>query len=227
MKTIFFTLICFVSTFSFMSCSSQDDNIYSCDDVINAWAQENISEIRSMSWAQWKKLPAEKKHAAYVAFTQQQKINFWKDKLTGLMTQDWSKEELDHIKLVYDFIIEHPSFFNNDGLTEEQENILELFFYKWSDIAKNKLGWNMKLIFAMVASGEDVILNKTRTGEDFTSGFDERIKYGPNDCHCNTSILSDFCNVTLQGICEDTSCNIVKGCGWLFMQDCNGKCSDL
>lgn len=135
-----------------MSCSSQDDNIYSCDDVINAWAQENILEIRSMSRAQWKKLPAEKKHAAYVAFTQQQKINFWKDKLTGLMTQDWSKEELDHIKLVYDFIIEHPSFFNNDGLTEEQENILELFFYKWSDIAKNKLGWNMKLIFAMVAS---------------------------------------------------------------------------
>lgn len=128
------------------------------------------------------------------------------------MALDWSKEELDHIKLVYDFIIEHPDYFESGKLTDEQLNVVDLFFYKWADMAQKELGWDMNLMVSIAASGEDLDLQNTRVGGGFVGSWDNSTT--DKSCHCNTGILSDFCNVSLQGVCEDVACvGTDDGCG--------------
>lgn len=142
------------------------------------------------------------------------------------MALDWSKEELDHVKLVYNFIMEHPDYFENGKLTDEQLNVVDLFFYKWADVAQNELGWDLKQIVAIAASGEDFFPQATR-GDGLADSF-EKPGLNNNSCHCNTGILSDFCNVTAQGACEKVACvGTDNGCGWVFLQECNGRCSDV
>lgn len=228
-KNLFYVFISIISAFGLSSCSDQDDMVFSCDESVNLWAKENIAEIREMNRAEWKTLSASKKRAAYVAFTPQQKISFWKEKLTNVMSMDWTKEEQAHIKLVYDFVNEHPDFFGGDGLTDEQLNVLDLFFYKWIDVAKNELGWDMKLMAAVAASGEDVVVQRSKVGPKsaIVDGFNDNMD-NMNSCQCNTKILSDFCNISSQGVCEDTDCEGSDfGCGWLLLEDCNGRCSEV
>lgn len=228
-KNLFYVFISNISAFGVSSCSDQDDMVFSCDESVNLWAKENIAEIREMNRAEWKTLPASKKRAAYVAFTPQQKISFWKEKLTNVMSMDWTKEEQAHIKLVYDFVNEHPDFFGGDGLTGEQLNVLDLFFYKWVDVAQNEFGWDMKLIAAIAAYGGDFEIDASTKGRKrvVTDIFDDRLD-DMNSCHCNTGMLSDFCNVTGEGMCEDVKCEGSDwGCGWIWLDDCNGRCSEF
>ena len=41
----------------------------------------------------------------------------------------------------------------------------------------------------------------------------------------NKSLI--ICGIYISGVCEDTKCNSSKGCGWLLLQECNGKCGGI
>lgn len=226
-KKLLFTLAAFIGILFIASCSEQDEMTYSCDKTVDTWAKSNIAKIQNMNRAAWKALPAEKKRAAYRAFTPQQKITFWKDKFTGVLALNLTEKEREHIKLVYDFIIEHQDFFNNRELTDEENNTLDLFFYKWTTIAQEEFGWDMKLLVAIAASGDDINVKRGNNGILYSIS-DPSIDATKNDCHCNTAILSDFCNVTSQGPCEDVDCvETSDGCGWIWRQSCNGRCAGV
>lgn len=219
--------VAFIGAWCLYSCSDQDEMVYSCDDAVNTWVKKNMAEIRGLNRLQWKNLPAVKKRAAYIAFTPQQKISFWKEKLEDVMTMDFTEDEREHVRIVYDFVIEHSDYFSKKGgLTDEEKNILDLFFYKWADTAQRKFGWDMGLIAAIAASGDDVEMQRASNGTlnysgDFNGGLNEM-----KSCHCNTAMFSDFCGVTGEGICEKVDCETSDwGCGWIWLGDCNGRCT--
>lgn len=218
---ITFVLMLIVISFS---CSTDDEQLYSCDKKINEWVKGNIPTIRKMNRTQWLQCKSSQSLAIYKAFAPTQKMLFWKEKFKELQELSWTREELSHILKVLKYVNTHPYIFSDDSLTEEQEDELELFFYDWQNMAITELGWTKVLCVAIAGTGYKL---KNKDGE-IDLQFSDTVISGPSspqkDCNCNTSILSDFCNVTLSGTCVKTKCNSEKGCGWLMLQTCNGEC---
>ena len=206
------------------SCSTDDEQLYSCDKTTNEWVKDNISTIRRMNRTQWLQCKSSRSLAIYKAFSPSQKMMFWKEKFKELQEMSWTREELEHILKVLKYVNTHSYVFGENKLTEDQEDELELFFYEWQNTAITKLGWTKALCVAIAGTGYKL---KNKDGE-IDLLFSDTVISGPSkpqkDCNCNTSIISDFCNVTLSGSCVKTICNSEKGCGWLMLQTCNGEC---
>ena len=102
---------------------------------VNMWVLENIEKIQTMKMEEWKALPSSKKKAAYGALKKEQRINFWNRKFDNVLTLNWSQEEQKHILKARNFVMEHQDYFSGKDLTDEQQNIVDLFCYEWSEIA--------------------------------------------------------------------------------------------
>lgn len=63
------------------SCQQDDELIYSCDPVEDAWAKENLDDIRVMTRANWLEIDDSKKRVVYRAFSAEQKQDFWVEKI--------------------------------------------------------------------------------------------------------------------------------------------------
>ncbi len=94
-----FFLTCLLSVFA----SCQKEEIYSCNEEVNDWVKENLKEIRTMTRSEWKNLDEYVKRGCFVAFTQQQKVDFWKEKFNEALELGWTKEEAEHIKAEQQF----------------------------------------------------------------------------------------------------------------------------
>ena len=211
----------FISVTLLCACNQEEEHIYSCDKNINEWVCSHLDRIHSMDRKEWLKTNQKISKAVYSAFTPNQKYSFWLDKFQELKKIAWTKDELTHIKKVERFIITHKDLFGDTKLTDDQLDVLESFFYNWVKEAKEKLSWDKSMCIAIAGSG-NMVLN--RNGEQRTlpdspgGGMLE-------NCNCNTGIFSDFCGTAGSGICEDKNCSGSDfGCGWIWLQDCNGTC---
>ena len=83
-----FYLFAFVLSCVLNSCTQDAEVVYSCNEEINEWTIENLSMIQEMTRSEWLKLDENKKRAAYRGFTQQQRINFWIEKIEENMARD-------------------------------------------------------------------------------------------------------------------------------------------
>lgn len=153
-KHLYFVLLLMLSVF--VSCS-EDEIVYSCDKQTNEWVKENISVISNMSRQQWKILPQSKKTAVFRAFSQKQKIDFWKDKLVETLQLDWTDEEKHHIMQLYNFIVDNPDIFKKGGMSDEIQDKYDLFFYEWQEYAEKHLSWNMDVLLSIAANGDEMI----------------------------------------------------------------------
>lgn len=224
LKTIFFIGLMFTIL---ISCSKEDEIRYSCNKTINTWVKNNLSEIHQMSRGEWLHVSPSTSSAIYRAFTPQQRIQFWKDKLDEVMAMKWSKGELSHIKKVDNFISSHQDFFSEEKLTDDQLNELETFFYKWQKEGESLFGWNAKVAISIAGAGNRL---KNTQGElislSYTGNAPVVMKSAEN-CNCNTGMISDFCH-DAPGPCENVNCeDSFRGCGWLFLQQCNGTCGGI
>ncbi len=223
MKKNLILLLFVISTF--VGCSHDEEMIYSCDKAVNEWTIDNLTFIQKMTRKDWLVLSKAEKRAAYRAFTQQQRINFWLDKLQEVKSLNWSIEEIHHIEKVESFIKDHTEFMNNKKLSDEELDILEKYFYMWLEEGKSVYGWTDNIGISIAGSGE---VAKNTKGEL----FDEATEYnndsdltnrGGEECECNQSVFSDFCGGA--GPCVESKCTEqADGCGWLFLQQCNGIC---
>ena len=217
-----FTLMLSISAL-FASCS-QNEEVYSCDKSTNQWVVDNLSMVRGMNRQQWKELPSDKKIAAYRAFSPDQKISFWEDKLCELNKLPWSTREKEHINKIGEFIHSHEYFFERERLSPEEENELELFFYKWTSFAVENLGWTKQLAYAIAGTGYSI---QNTSGELNIEEpiFTKSMEKGKRpDCHCKiNNPLACFPGGA--GICDRADCTEVKpGCGWLLLETCDGMC---
>lgn len=219
MKKILFFLAFVMSILSFSSCS-EEERTYSCNKSVDTWVKENLPTIQKMTRANWLHTDSTVNIAIYRAFTPQQKIKFWQDKLQEVKQLGWSKEELTHIKKVEDFINSHTEYFEGH-LSDEQLDKLDRFAYQWQEYALKNLGWSKYICRAIIGTGNKV---KNTQGDLITSATSyskNRIARAEGDCNC--SINSDWCSAGWY--CKDTNCDGSDfGCGTLLLHDCTGTC---
>ncbi len=226
MNTKILSILCL--TLFWVSCSQDENLSYSCDPAANAWVKSNLSEIRAMDRAKWLKLDSKVQLASYRAFSKEQKIAFWKGKLTEAMTLDWSKDELAHIQKVLDFVNRNQDLFNDDLLSEEQNNEVEIFAYQWMKYATDSLGWDKRVVYAIAYTGYPVISRDGELGmrpsiEERVEHLDTREEQEVGDCDCMSGNTFDCFEGSNE--CKNIKCiGTFSGCGWLKVQSCTGQC---
>lgn len=223
----------------FSSCSS-DDTVFSCDPETNVWAKKNMSAISEMTRDSWLRIgDEEKEKAAYRAFSVNQRHDFWIDKINEVMALDWSTAEHEHLRELLQYVTGHENIFmdNPEGFDDSTLR----FLYLWEETGREKLGWTDMTLYAILASGHEMI-DKSGKLEgvsylDVVEG--ERQTRSSSGCDCST--VSDWCqsrvmhdlSPTAPSIpgpvvvanCSDGECEASgSGCGTFFGYSCNGNC---
>lgn len=222
----FFVCLALVCMALCMSCSDGvEETVYSCNKETNAWVKSHIPEIRKMNRKAWLKSDATKSRAIYIAFTPEQKIQFWRDKLKELSSLNFTTKEIMHIAKIGTFITEHLDFFYTQELSDDQLDILDMWIYKWGAEAQEKFGWSKELCMAIVGTSQSV-LDKTGAVAPLNNTGTTVVIKDPNKkpaCGCN--VKYDYCGITLSGLCVETKCEETRsGCGNLLLNACNGEC---
>lgn len=215
MKTFVIKVILLIPTVILYSCETENDlRTYSCDKTINEWVSDNIPSIRTMNRKNWNNVDEERKRATYRAFTPEQRYKIWVGKIQQTLTLDWNKNEKIHILKLLTYIETHPEIFNDEVMTESQYDELELFAYKWKEDAILLLKWSEKLVFAIIASPNNLI---DKDGNIEIAEYRNRsISSTESDCNCNASWHTY--NNCYSGDCKHTE----KGCGPMWTYNCNG-----
>lgn len=222
-KMFIFTVI---SMLFLISCSQEEDVIYSCDKTTDTWVKDHLTEIRKMSRTQWKNLDPNLGIAVYRAFSDEQKKEFWKEKFKEVQNMDWSEDELLHIQNAEYFVFSHDFIFLERKLTEEENDELDLYFYKWMKYAEENFEWDIQLAYAIVATGYSLNNDKKNpiknpyTAKRFISTTTEDF----GTCDCNPSFIIP-CGFISSISCQSVNCkDTPHGCGWLMAQSCTGVC---
>ncbi|MBQ8283270.1 MAG: bacteriocin fulvocin C-related protein [Paraprevotella sp.] len=215
MKTFVIKVILLIPIAVLYSCETENDlRTYSCDKTINEWVSDNIPSIRTMNRNNWNNVDEERKRATYRAFTPEQRYKIWVGKIQQTLTLDWNENEKIHILKLLTYIETHPEIFNDEVMTESQYDELELFAYKWKEDAILLLKWSEKLVFAIIASPNNLI---DKDGNiEITEYRNRSISSTESDCNCNASWHTY--NNCYSGDCKHTE----KGCGPMWTYNCNG-----
>ena len=144
--------------------SSCNEERYSCNPEIDAWVKENKTDIQLMTRSDWLELDPSVQRAAFVAFTTQQKVDFWKNRFEEALNLDWNQEEKEHILRLYDRLQDSPEWFEMEK-SEKVWTDFECYMFEWMDIAEEQLGWDKYQLYMLVASGERFKDKYTLEGE--------------------------------------------------------------
>lgn len=139
---------------------AQTDNVCGGDSVSEAWAETNKDKITKMTRSEWLKLPTDGiRRAAYTRFTPEQRVQFWKDKLTDIAADDkLSEEEKSHVMKLHDFIVSHQDLFTGKPITPEQETEVNTFMEDWMQTAERQFKWSRRMVYSIAASGEEIMV---------------------------------------------------------------------
>ena len=231
MKNKFF-LIAFV-TICFATLSCQKDSIYSCDPEIVKWTKEHLNEISSMTRSDLIEYDDQTMKAIFGAMSPEQKYNVWMIKFSHLLQFHWNQEEKNHLLTMRSFITKNKNIFTNSKQDEDDHFLL--FVYKWSEYAKDILGWDDQIISSLFNTPRDIIktekdgvmrisvLNSDK-GLHWQTKVKTRSETG-TDCDTNCNDTMNWCaNRDTAMDCTSGGCTETPYCGWFWTQPCNGIC---
>ena len=222
MKKLFFIFT--VLMLCVTACTNSNDEIaYSCNPKINKWAKNNLEEIQTMSRSEWLAMEDVKyQRAALAAFTPEQKLEFWLLRFDEILQLPWTEKETLHIKEVIDLLQNNAYIFQND-YSDEKIKEFEIALYKWCEKGINELGWDKKVIAALIADGHRMTDTKGNLEIPMQKMqmMQTRAEELP-DCNCKKeNVLWTTCGRN----CEDLPCEeIVHNCGFFTVESCNGIC---
>lgn len=139
---------------------AQADDTCCRDSVSEAWAEANKDKITKMTRGEWLKLPTDGiRRAAYTMFTPEQRVQFWKDKLTDIAADDrLSEEEKRHVMKLHDFVDSHQGLFTGKQITPEQETEVNTFMAGWMQTAERQFRWSRQMVYSIAATGEEMVI---------------------------------------------------------------------
>lgn len=203
------------------SCAAEP--FYSCNKEADKWVKEHLDEVHSMSRSDWMKLEPTVGRACYVAFTTEQRIVFWDERLSELLKLEWNELEREHISAFCTFLAENPEIFEPDMLRDDEllYDKFDRFVYEWMEYAINTLGWTKRQIGAVIASGYDLVDTKGAIDVPEYVAKPSLRSAESKDCHCHIAL----------SFCELDDCKIREGCrekrlgcGAVMLQPCDGLC---
>jgi hypothetical protein len=216
-------VLLFLGMLFISSCSNDERIVYSCNKGINDYIINNLDEIHCLTRSEWLNNEESYKNPIFSAFTPEQKIQFWNEKLGETLLLDWNESEIAHIQKALDFVNDPDNYIYFDvsyTKSDDELDLFDTFFYKWFQYAYNELGWNKKIIASILATGNRVIDTQ---GNILTNNTEKMLSSSEvRSCNCNRSAIGDFCT---NASCEGSECvESVNGCGLLLIQSCNGIC---
>jgi len=201
----------------FTASCKQNEAVFSCDPVLNEYISTHIGELKLLSLNDLTKSDLAFQQAVFRSYDAAKKREIWLQKIQSLLdTQNYTEAEYAHVASLLNHL--HEDYFVKEKIGTEA-NERKQFASDWISKAKNSLGWSDKQIAFVVYRlytnpvEFDAEINAIQANVLETTD--------PNgNCTCNTS--SSFCSNLM---CTSGSCNITTGCGWLWSETCDGKCS--
>ncbi len=198
--------------------------MYSCNANVDTWVKSHFDDIQTITLQEWEMLEDSLQRPVYRALATDKKIFLWIKKLDNLKQLEWNENELSHIENLKTFIIEHPAFFSQEKLSDQQLDELDAFAYRWIKTAQEDLEWSNSLIYAIsmdlhTVSNKDGNLNKRNKTKSNTRSAND-------GCDCNTTSVITCVETPLSCIkngCSETN----KGCGFVWQFVCDGECLGL
>ena len=208
-----FFFIVFLAMLSMISCQKQQDVCYSCDSEIDAFVKANKEQLLHFNLTDLTLLELEKQKAAYRSYNAIKKSALWKEKYKFILDNAdnlYNQEELKEIRVLYDFI--------SPDIVENREEIL-LFVEEWFLRTKEKFSWSdnrYRFLFFSLEFDETAFL--AREVDPKPTVY----------CNCNdkhSGILIEDCPSIMPDCRKVTTCEATdSGCGYIWIDKCNGDC---
>jgi hypothetical protein len=226
-------LILCLGIFALISCSKDDEAVYSCDPQVNNWVKANKSKIDEMDRTEWLQISESKKIPSYRAFTRSQKQIFWLLKLDEVVQLgNWSNDEKLHLEKFIKKITDNPQWFD-ENFSKDENGMMEMekFAYEWKNEAKQILGWSDFFIKSIASTGNKVVDKK---GSLQIAVIKSNVRFkiktsepSPSSCNCGIGYFWSTCDSSISNTdCKDDGCKVtIGGCSFLWTSNCDGTCS--
>lgn len=227
MKKFSLLSIC-ILIFLFFSCE-KEEVVYSCDPEIDEWVKSNLSEIETFEWKELAQIGERYQQAAFAVFSSEQRLSLWAKKLEHTLLLNWTYEEKSHLALLLKEIQNNPDWFIPYYFesNEIEYDKFMIFFYKWIEFSKEKLGWDSSIIQSIIGTLKAPL---TTTGIIESNTDITHIKTrSESKCNCNTKLGNSYneCNSNYKHCSTKSSCvESSWSCSPLYVGKCNGLCSD-
>lgn len=168
----------------------------SSSSLSDGFSPDLLNNGRIIDREKWKYLNNDVKFSVYCTFPNEKKKEFWRLKYEELKKLDWNTTEREHIKSLYEIICEHPELMERGTGLQEQEDEFLIFLYNWTEQAREMLGWTPKTIYAIAASGDEVLDTDGRmksSGINWGITYRNSSFYHEGDCsRCKAKTSSHF-----------------------------------
>ena len=191
---------------------------YSCDTDVDDFVIKNEKELSTISINKLAEYKPEIQRATFRIYDEQQKQNIWEEKFKYILKNNpnnYTNEELNAVKEVLNYAVEH-------GVEGDHSNFLN----NWVLEVREKFLWGDDRIRFLIMSLE---VNENHYFKNYNV-INASVK--SDFCHCsrlNNGIIMKDCS-SLEGDCktQGVQCQAKpQGCGYLFAERCDGKCSGL
>jgi hypothetical protein len=208
-------LILFVFSALLYSCQVTELE-FSCDPVINNYVLNNKVALSQITVVEFSTYDISLQRAIFNSWSAEKKRDVWINKLEYIL----QNEKLNTLEIIHlQKLITHvePGYFSNENGLDDQKT---KFASDWINYASEELKWTGEFIAFIVYR---LYLDQTLFDAEISMLYDLGLVASNNSegsCNCATS--SDFCGTY---ICQSSGCSSVSsGCGWLWMESCNGSC---
>lgn len=217
----YFNFCLFVLILCFASCSN-DDVFYSCDPTVDQWAKDNIEEIRTMNLSEWLEIGnPDYQRAAFVAFTPEQRLDFWLQRMDDVLSLSWSSEEAAHIEEIKALLQRNAAIFQND-YSDDVRKTFDTELYMWTEKAETELGWSKELISNLITTAYPLVDTKGTVLMPPLVSVEKTRSEQYCECHAGNTVFVACPNGKR---CLSHPCTLTThGCGAFFAESCNGLC---
>ena len=203
--------------FLFMVSCKRNEAVFSCDPTLNEYISTHTVGLKSLSLYELTKSDLAFQQAVFRSYDAAKKREVWLQKIQLLLdNQNYTEAEYAHVASLLNHL--HENYFEPENIASEAL-VRRQFAVDWISKAKTNLGWSDKGIAFVIYR---LYTNQIQFDSEINASQTDQIEIGDPSGNCSCSTASDYC---ITNRCNSGSCNITTGCGWLWSETCDGKCS--
>lgn len=212
-----------IAFFILATITSCNDDIleYSCNPDVNKFVKTNILILSQIKLDEFNQMSNLLQRATFRSYSPEKRFELWTEKLEKMLAiEPLTELEAIHIEKLINHLSIESFISNEEGDPLRIQN--EIFSINWQDYALNSLKWD-KARLAFVISSLFISEADYKYSLNQAKIEPKQLTVPVYDCGCNTG--TNFCDSYTNGNCVEGNCNSsASGCGWVWMEECNGQC---